>query len=153
MPCHLEVMGTASLRDQSGVHAMTDSEANGGEPRIARCETHPDSHDFECPQCDAEFMSEQVLLNTLIAKNDELQRAIQNQGARLDPIVFIELKLRLILEIVTGNNPVFVHQFTSRYHNELNHILQQAIHEVQKQKLQVAPLDMSQLKRPKHRPR
>jgi hypothetical protein len=131
---------------------MTDSE-NGGTPVGPRCEVHTEEHDFECPTCQEEFAANQEILNAQMQKNDELRKAIEMQGARLDPVVFIELKLRLIMEVITGNNPVFVHQFTARYHQELHHILTQALAEVNKQKLNISPLDMSQLKRPKHRPR
>lgn len=130
-----------------------DPENNGGRENLYKCDEHLEEHNFECPKCDVEFTEQQQILKELVQKNESLRQQIENQGARLDPIIFMELKLRLITEIVTGNNPVFMHQFTARYHEELHRILMQAQHEVNKQKLQVAPLDMSQLKRPKQRPR
>lgn len=132
---------------------MIDPSQNGGTEKTFKCSTHPDEHNFECEDCMKEFGEQQIILQQLITKNDELRRTVEAQGVRLDPIIFMELKLRLLTEIVTGNNPVFVHQFTARYHTELSSVLQQALTEVNKAKLQVAPIDMSQLKRPKNRPR
>lgn len=115
-------------------------------PEYTECHIHTTEYDEDCEWCDRELTQKTSHLDSLIQKNSKRSQDLTNQGAGVDPSLWLSMKLELLMTVIF-RDPRSRANFEIQYHLNIAEALADMESQWSQRKLQASPLDLARMRR------